>query len=156
MSNEPKVTRFGADPTVDQELATKAYVDASGGNSGFFGMCESIVGAGATDLFQGLNTGGFSTTTDTDSGVIGTQLTIKRFTVKVYTNSKASDVPVHIQDDASNVVTITVGAGVTGDFDSGEVTVVIAADSIVGILTDRGSVGTWDGVPAVLGIAELT
>lgn len=27
MSQEPKVTRFGADPTVDQELATKAYVD---------------------------------------------------------------------------------------------------------------------------------
>jgi len=31
MSQEPKVTRFGADPTVDQELATKAYVDNSGG-----------------------------------------------------------------------------------------------------------------------------
>lgn len=31
MSQEPKVTRFGADPTVDQELATKAYVDAGGG-----------------------------------------------------------------------------------------------------------------------------
>jgi len=28
MSNEPKVTRFGADPTLTQELATKAYVDA--------------------------------------------------------------------------------------------------------------------------------
>jgi len=32
MSQEPKVTRFGADPTINQELATKAYVDnASGG-----------------------------------------------------------------------------------------------------------------------------
>jgi len=33
MSNEPKVTRFGADPTVDQELATKAYVDTSAGGA---------------------------------------------------------------------------------------------------------------------------
>jgi len=31
MSQEPKVTRFGALPTVDSELATKAYVDSSGG-----------------------------------------------------------------------------------------------------------------------------
>jgi len=34
MRHEPKVTRFGADPTVDQELATKAYVDAGGGGGG--------------------------------------------------------------------------------------------------------------------------
>lgn len=33
MSQEPKVTRFGADPTVAQELATKAYVDSGGGNT---------------------------------------------------------------------------------------------------------------------------
>jgi len=33
MSNEPKVTRFGADPTVDQELATKSYVDTSAGGA---------------------------------------------------------------------------------------------------------------------------
>jgi len=33
MSQEPKVTRFGADPTVDQELATKAYVDNTGGGA---------------------------------------------------------------------------------------------------------------------------
>lgn len=28
----PKVTRFGADPLLDQELATKAYVDQGGGD----------------------------------------------------------------------------------------------------------------------------
>jgi len=32
MSQEPKVTRFGADPTRAQEVATKAYVDAGGGS----------------------------------------------------------------------------------------------------------------------------
>jgi len=31
MSQEPKVTRFGVDPLVPQELATKAYVDAGTG-----------------------------------------------------------------------------------------------------------------------------
>lgn len=36
MSNEPKVTRFGADPTVAQELATKAYVDAVPGSGPSF------------------------------------------------------------------------------------------------------------------------
>jgi len=34
MSQEPKVTRYGVDPLVDQELATKAYVDNSSGGSG--------------------------------------------------------------------------------------------------------------------------
>jgi len=32
MSQEPKVTRFGASPLIDSELATKAYVDAGGGS----------------------------------------------------------------------------------------------------------------------------
>jgi len=36
MSQEPKVTRFGVDPTVAQELATKAYVDAGGGGGQTF------------------------------------------------------------------------------------------------------------------------
>jgi len=34
MSQEPKVTRFGALPLIDSELATKAYVDAGGGGTG--------------------------------------------------------------------------------------------------------------------------
>jgi len=32
MSQEPKVTRYGALPIVDAELATKAYVDSGGGS----------------------------------------------------------------------------------------------------------------------------
>lgn len=34
MSQQPKVTRYGSDPTVPQEVATKAYVDAGGGGGG--------------------------------------------------------------------------------------------------------------------------
>jgi len=34
MSQEPKVTRFGASPLIDSELATKKYVDDSGGGGG--------------------------------------------------------------------------------------------------------------------------
>jgi len=36
MSQEPKVTRFGALPLIDSELATKAYVDGAGGGGQTF------------------------------------------------------------------------------------------------------------------------
>jgi len=43
MSQEPKVTRFGADPTLDQEVATKAYVDnSSGGGLTFARVVKSV------------------------------------------------------------------------------------------------------------------
>jgi len=41
MSQEPKVTRFGALPTVDAELATKAYVDSGGGGQTFAKVVKS-------------------------------------------------------------------------------------------------------------------
>lgn len=48
MSQEPKVTRFGADPTVDQELATKAYVDAGGGGGATLSNQRDIITADET------------------------------------------------------------------------------------------------------------
>jgi len=43
MSQEPKVTRFGALPLIDSELATKAYVDSSsGGGQTFLKVVKSV------------------------------------------------------------------------------------------------------------------
>jgi len=43
MSQEPKVTRFGVDPTVAQELATKNYVDTSSSGGLTFARVVKIV-----------------------------------------------------------------------------------------------------------------
>jgi len=43
MSQEPKVTRFGALPLIDSELATKAYVDGSSGGGQTFARVVKTV-----------------------------------------------------------------------------------------------------------------
>jgi len=42
LSQEPKVTRFGALPTVDSELATKAYVDSAASGLTFARVVKSV------------------------------------------------------------------------------------------------------------------
>lgn len=43
MSNQPKVTRYGADPTLPFELANKQYADASGGGGLVFARVIKLV-----------------------------------------------------------------------------------------------------------------
>jgi len=48
MSQEPKVTRFGALPLIDSELATKAYVDSGGGGGLTFAKVVKAVDESVT------------------------------------------------------------------------------------------------------------
>jgi len=155
MSNEPKVTRFGADPTVDQELATKAYVDAGGGG----GDKRVLLGVGGTINAYTNNVTRFPPITAanyTNLTGIGTEanwqitidweLTIKRLLVRWETNSKNGDTIMAFRDDGVNVAPVTVAASTTGEFDSGDVTGLIASGSAVNFIVDTtaSSSGTLD------------
>jgi len=152
----PLVTRFGADPLLDLEVANKRYVDAGGGSSPFWGGGSEITGSGNSDLFQGINVGGFSTITNNEESVTGTQIIWKRLTIFVHANSKNADLDTTIQDDGADIVTLTVPSSTTGSFDSGEVTVTTAAASLVNTKVNRSaaSSGSYSASIACLGIAD--
>jgi len=145
MSQEPKVTRFGADPTVDQELATKAYVDAGGGG----GTGRSLIG-GVTASLNAQNTFFFPLYVDLAGTMNGTveaneqieiffAFTIQRLTATSDQNTKTSDFPVAFRDDGVSVATLTILAGTTGQFDSGVLAVDVVSGSLCNWLIDTSA-----------------
>jgi len=157
MSQEPKVTRFGADPTVAQELATKAYVDAGGGGG------ASIIIGGAYQSSTGSNSTLFyfpdgqtlqAQTTETN---VATEFSFawnfKRLTLRVPVNTKSLDGIASMRDDGANITggVITITAGVTGIFDSGDQTTLVAAGSAIACHLDMAGSGNifcvfhWEG-----------
>jgi len=154
----PKTTRYGADPLVDPELATKKYVDDNAGGGGFYGSMEFTSGGGNTSIFHGINTGGFTTTTNSQRSINETVLTIKRWVIRVQTNSKGIDIPADLLDDAVSILSITILNNTTGTFSSGEVTLTVAVDSEFSQNFDRSvaSGGTLGYVTTILGIAAPT
>jgi len=145
MSQEPKVTRFGADPTVDQELATKAYVDAGGGGGdkrvllGDNGMSASY--SSNSERFApviGFNFFNMSgSATEANSQItIDWGITIKRVYVTLVTNNKNANTIIAFRDDGVNVAPITIPATTTGEFDSGDVTTLIASGSLINWIVD--------------------
>jgi len=144
MSNEPKVTRFGADPTVDQELATKAYVDAGGGGGG-----NDIIGGFNFAVTQnqvffmtlfGGNWAAYNEAFDaTEANIsfpIFYDVELNRFICIVPANSKDGNTIIGMRDDGVTAGSVTIGGGLTGAFDSGALTVAIASGSDVNFIYD--------------------
>jgi len=128
MSNEPKVTRFGADPTVDQELATKAYVDGQQ-HLNFFYLTE----AGGDNNPQDAELWAYgesqgNTARDFRENDILFNATFQEHSLRVGANAHDSTVTWTFQIEAVSTSTvISVATGLTGTF------FVTADDSI----TDR-------------------
>jgi len=139
MSQEPKVTRFGADPTVDQELATKAYVDSSGGGGGraFLGSYGiNTSHAGNANVFATWSSWAFTSMSGsaTESKMItaiGWAITIKRIYCVSDTNTKNGVTIQGVRDDGVTSSSLTIAASTTGNFDSGDLTDEIASGSEV-------------------------
>jgi len=133
MSQEPKVTRFGANPTVPQELATKAYVDAGGGGGaslvlwtqGVNRITESI------EILIGVM-GARKTGTEADANIpIQFAITIIRHQIAITANAKTADVDVSFRDDGVSVATLTIPSATSGKFDSGVISVSVASGSLI-------------------------
>jgi len=115
------------DPTIDQDLANKGYTDAhvayfnSNKKSGtvdddrFFPLfSDSTSGAGVESVVQ---------------VTIDDAFIVTRTRCVVDANTKDAASTVHFRDDAADVTSITVPLGTTGQFDSGVVSVAVAAGS---------------------------
>jgi len=90
--NQPKVTRFGADPLLDFELANKQYVDNSVPSGGAFNWNSShhadVIG-GATEFFS--LCGGFYTPSSGEADYkapISSIITFSLIGVEITTNSR--------------------------------------------------------------------
>jgi len=144
MSQEPKVTRFGADPTVDQELATKAYVDGSSGGGGFFIVSSSFV-ASTSDSVRTMGFGA-SVGQSTESVVqyiITDAFTLVRFGIGIQINTKNGATVCAFRDDGADSTDLTIAASTTGFFDSGVLSIAIAAGS--GCNFDRDTTASSSG-----------
>jgi len=129
----PLVTRFGADPLLDLEVANKQYVDNNTG-SGFF-----ILGARHNGYTTNSNVFGtiFSNNTRvaTESQMtaqIFQGFTVIRNGIHILTNSKgAGDTLYSFRDDGSDIGLLTIAFGTSGLFDSGALTDVVAGGSLI-------------------------
>jgi len=141
MSQEPKVTRFGADPTVDQELATKAYVDAGGGGA----TPHATTGTG--HLTSGSNNllflpwaggnGGLGASEANISLTVPFGFTALLTELTCTTNSKNDETLYFLRDDGVSINTLTVPSSTTGKFASGVLALAVASGSDVAIGVDR-------------------
>jgi len=146
----PLVTRFGPTPILDEEIANKAYVDASGGGATpRFVMYGERTGtfASNTELFAPLGSLDDSSSTEGDVDVpITFVYEVNRMRAVIQTNTKNGNTVLAFRDDGVSIGALTISASGTGSFDSGALTDSIVAGSLVNWVMDMtasssGSIG---------------
>jgi len=142
----PLVTRFGADPLQDLEVANKRYVDTSGGSRPvwYFSMNQSNLSGTSLDFFAAMY-GGADDLRQVLAEVqieVTRAFTLLRQTIVVSDNSKTGTIDLSFVDDGALLSTTTILAGTTGNFDSGVLSLSIAADSLCACDEDFTSGGT--------------
>jgi len=145
----PLVTRFGADPLLDLEVANKQYVDSSGGGAAkdIWTMCYLGTQSSNTVLYWPIGNDTSADGVESDiQAVLSYEVTQRRMICRVYTNTKAGAVILSLRDDGTNINPVTIAAGTTGIFDSGDVTTVIALNSLLSFTRDASA-----GVSGVIG-----
>jgi len=145
MSQEPKVTRFGADPTVDQELATKAYVDNSSGGSTltnyWLNMTNNAWNTGRFNIW-GLSSGTITTETERQSVCVRAE-TQSLLCIFLHSNSVATITTWVLRINAATVnQVVSVAASATGFFQDITNTDVVAAGDLMSLLRDDGGATT--------------
>jgi len=135
-----QVTRFGPDPTLEQEVATKNYVDSQGGGGG-----NTIImarrGSNSTNnvRFSSMNNDIWGGIEGDKTNIVGFGFTVIRSTASFATNGKDGDTICGFRDDGVTAGSITVGAGLTGQFDSGAISVAVATLSECCMLLDSSA-----------------
>jgi len=130
----PLVTRFGADPLLDLEVANKRYVDNAGGGIFIFGNQQDgdvQTGSVTWSLWNtgtGFTVGGFATL----SVPLGINFNVIFVSTNIFSNGKvAPDLVFSVQAEGVQSDGLTVGAGLSGDFDSGAISfAVLATDEV--------------------------
>jgi len=133
----PLVTRFGADPLLDLEVANKRYVDNNAAGGIFLLTINQTAFVTNNVFFNSFGrTNGFTTVESAHSNEIETNFDITRVTLRSGTNTKSDDIIVGFRDDGVNAGVVTVGAGLTGVFDSGVLSDSVVAGSLCNAMID--------------------
>jgi len=120
--NHNETTRFGADPLLDQELATKKYVDDNaGGTAVFYGASGEPLNVTQTTAWflPFLAESSNKVTTETVAQTqIFEDLLLTAVSVAMLVNTKATDSAVFLREDAVDVAAteMTITASTTGTF----------------------------------------
>jgi len=125
-------------PVDAEDIANKAYVDGILGRKSIFG--GSNHGSVGDNFLPMSGAFGFGTITNVPVKITQ-EITIRRIYVTVQANGHTADVLFDIYDDGSSVASLNL-TGVPGQYDSGEIAVVIAAGSDICIkeeTTDSGA-----------------
>jgi len=132
-----QTTRFGADPLLDQELATKKYVDdnAGGTNSVYLGASFTTTYTGvADDRFLGMfvagNLDGFANDSNKEM-TLREQMTLTDVEVNINFNTRGTDCTLAFRDDGVSLGTVTIAANTTGHFETTGLSDIVAADSML-------------------------
>lgn len=110
-----------------------AFSSGGGDSSNMFYISGNIDGASNNaDMFFGLfysGTWANSTTEGDVDSTLNTGFTIIRHQAMVFSNTKNGATVLSFRDDAASSDSLTVGAGTSGEFNSGVISVTVADDS---------------------------
>jgi len=148
----PLVTRFGADPLLDLEVANKKYVDSklNPAKSGFSLVSGWPAANGAFTVVYSPMTGIYPIeyATEAETAIILPVCTLARCSVTNRTNTYNGITEYFCHDDGVNIANsvVTLPASTTGAFTTGDISESIAAESLVSGQRDRtasSSGATW-------------
>lgn len=136
MSN---VTRFGVEPTLDNEIANKSYVDSqAGGTSRDLWSCERGSYVDNQRDF-GRILGGDDQRTTTESSTTLTleyDVQLNAVAVRIVINSKNANTLFGLREDGTTRGLITIAAAATGYFENTGLTDDIAAGDLINEMHD--------------------
>lgn len=119
-------------PTRPQQVATKDYVDTLSGHPSFFGSQLPDV-ANSLLTYIPISAYGLAFSTNTESLVQTNNLlpyTIKKLTALVISNTLNGVASISLQVDGVAAAEIVMLAGTTGNLTTGEITVLVPANSL--------------------------
>jgi len=138
----PTTIRYGRAPTVDLELANKAYVDGLAAVTSKFLGSQMTSATSNSDRFYAVNSN--VQTLSQGSGAaaandITGSLLVIRHRLNVSSNDKNASTIMAMIDDTVRIATLTVTATTTGLIDSGALTVTVASGSAISLERDASA-----------------
>lgn len=146
----PLVTRFGADPLLDLEIANKRYVDNSLPSAASMIMNGYGQGASATVTYY-WPVGYFTTSTvETNRQIpMSFDTTLSHFKIRSVSNNRVGDIAFNVKIDGVNTgITLTVPSSTTGLFTDDVNTFATVNDELLGY--------EYDPLSSTSGIFTLT
>lgn len=104
-----------------------------------------VSGTANNALYVPINSEGSLISSTTEAAVdltLDFGFTVRRDRAIVVTNTKSADSMLAFRDDGSSVGALTIGAGATGEFDSGALSVAVASGSLCNFLRDTSASGS--------------